>query len=52
MGFMDRISQTGILEGFMKRQANSFAEDFDALSGFTNVSESVSATRYSGLDAS
>lgn len=52
MGFMDRISQTGILEGFMKRQANSFAEDFDALSGFINVSESVSATRYSGLAAS
>ena len=49
MGFLDRIPQTGMYEGFMVREANTFFEKFNVHSGFKNVAESLSAERFSGL---
>lgn len=51
MGFLDRIPQTGLYEGFMVREANTFFEKFNVHSGFKNVSETVASGRFSGLAA-
>lgn len=50
LGFLDRIPQTGIYEGFMVREANTFFEKFNVHSGFINVAENISTARFSGLE--
>lgn len=49
LGFLDRIPQTGIYEGFMVREANTFFEKFNVHSGFSGVAETIVTARFSGL---
>lgn len=50
-GFMDRISQKGIYEGWMVRDANGYTEEFNVHSGFIGLSETINTGKFSGLDS-